>query len=265
MGSILKVENISKSFNPERKLLRNISFEVEENSITCLIGANGTGKTTLFNIISRLEDVDLYSSSRMMFRGINLLDKKAYELDSLGIARMFQGDQVFLDLSVEDNVGISHRPTFKRFWYRWYRQFLSNRNHRDKNYERDFLRYFDELMSDGNDSFEDRNKKAGELSFGQRRILGLISLLMGDHTLILLDEPTSGLNPKIVGVVKRILLELKKQGKTIFVIDHNVNFIKSMSDKVLYLSRGDIALKGKAEVVLSNEIVINDYLGMRYD
>jgi len=104
--------------------------------------------------------------------------------------------------------------------------------------------------------------KAGDLSYGEKRLLSLAQLLMGENRLILLDEPTAGVNPKLITKIAEIIRLMKLQGKTVFLIEHNMAFIRQVADEVAFLVNGKIHTKGTPEAVLEDELIIKNYLGL---
>lgn len=262
-NTILDIKHISKHFfskgDKTNELLKDVSFSIESNTINCIIGGNGTGKTTLFNIISRLQDPS-HKKSKIFYKGKDLTKVKPKSLSGLGIARTFQGIQVYNSLSILDNMllQVNNQNFENPFQSLFFTKRIKLEEEALKHKALDILK-----TNFGEDSlfFQKPNNLAAHLSFGQKRLLSLAGLLMGDQDLILLDEPTSGVNPKLVSCIKNIIFGLKTQGKTILVIEHNMKFVKAIADKVLFLNKKHIEMQGSATEILDHTIVKKNYLG----
>lgn len=260
---ILHIKNISKSYfnnsTHNNYVLENISLNVETNSITSLIGGNGAGKTTLFNVISRFTEPDDTTRAKIMYKNENLLTLKPHQLGKRGIARIFQGTHTFESLSVLENMIIAQSDYSSESPFK---SAFSNFNSTEK-YKKELAMGILNGLFDKNSIFNTHpNTLAKNLSFGQKRLLSLACLMMGKSDLILMDEPTAGINAQLVEKIKELLLLLKTKGKTIFLIEHNIPFVSSISDTVYFLWNNKIHLSGNAETVLNNKDVRKNYLGI---
>lgn len=214
---ILEVENISKSFG-ERKLFENLSLSLEKGKIYTLMGANGSGKTTLFNILTGFINVD---SGRIIFNNVALTSKSPKEINKLGISRTFQDLRVIHGLSVKENVlmvmekKMFHVATFEEF------------------------NKVDEILQ--NVSLLDHaSYLAGDLSYGQQKLLTLGCCLANDPKLLLLDEPIAGIDEKNKIIIKGIIQKLKNNGITILQIEHDLEYIAETSDLIFQLEHREI-------------------------
>jgi len=226
---MLSLKNISKSFGGVKAVDR-CTFEVEENTITSLIGPNGAGKTTAFNIISGLTKPD---SGTIRLQNKNITNLPAYKIAQAGISRTFQLTKVFKNLSIKDNLLIAKK---------------TNEAEMKKALESVYLHKPIDTI-------------AGELSYGQQRLLELARALLKPHSLLMLDEPTAGVNPKVRQELKQILRKLRKDGKTIFLIEHDMNFVMGISDIVIVLNEGKVLKIGKPGEISRNKRVLEAYLG----
>ena len=226
---MLSLKNISKSFGGIKAVDR-CSFEVEENTITSLIGPNGAGKTTVFNIVSGLTKPD-YGSIRLLNKNITGLP--SYKIAQFGISRTFQITKVFKNLSIKDNLLIAKN---------------TNEAEMKNVLESVYLNKRIETI-------------ASELSYGQQRLLELARALLKPHVLLMLDEPTAGVNPKIRRELKTILRNLRKEGKTIFLIEHDMDFVMGISDVVIVLNEGKVLKIGKPKEIVKDKRVLEAYLG----
>ncbi|MBI3035578.1 ABC transporter ATP-binding protein [Candidatus Woesearchaeota archaeon] len=226
---MLSLNNVSKSFGGV-KAVDKCSFEVKENTITSLIGPNGAGKTTIFNIISGLTKAD---SGTIRLSDRNIADLAPYKIAKAGISRTFQLTKVFRNMSIKDNLLIAKN---------------ANDNDIKKILESVYLHKPLETL-------------ASELSYGQQRLLELARSLLMPHSLLMLDEPTAGVNPEIRRELKLILRSLKKNGKTVLLIEHDMEFVMGISDVVIVLNEGKVLKEGKPKDIVKDKKVLEAYLG----
>ena len=226
---MLSLRNVSKSFGGVRAVNR-CTFEVKENTITSLIGPNGAGKTTVFNIISGLTNPD---SGAVRLEKRDVTGMPAHKIAKSGISRTFQLTKVFRNLSVRDNVLLARKAGDDEI-----RKMLKSV-------------YFEKSL----------DTIASELSYGQQRLLEMARALIMPHSLLMLDEPTAGVNPRIRQELKQILRNLKKEGKTILLIEHDMEFVMDISDEVIVLSEGRVLRKGNPKQIMNDKGVLEAYLG----
>jgi len=226
---MLSLKNVSKSFGGV-KAVNRCAFEVRENTITSLIGPNGAGKTTVFNIISGLTKPD---AGAIRLQGKNITGMPSYKIAQSGVSRTFQLTKVFRNLSVRDNMLIAKKTNDDEI----------------KNMLKSV--YFEKSL----------DTIASELSYGQQRLLELARALLMPHTLLMLDEPTAGVNPRIRQELRQILRNLKKEGKTILLIEHDMEFVMGISDKVIVLNEGRVLKEGKPKDIVRDKRVLEAYLG----
>jgi len=251
-GQFFRVEGLSKAFGG-LQAVNNITFGVEKGSLTSLIGPNGAGKTTVFDLISVFLTAD---GGQIMFKGQELAKRKPHEIVSLGMARTFQHLGLFYQLSVWDNVFLA-LPEKRR--ERLWGVFLPRRILRME--EKSLGERTEEILD-----FMSLTEKAGEqvanLSWGDQKLVSIGRLLATDGEFLLLDEPASGLSDEQIDHIKSLLRELISRGKTILLIDHNMEAIMDISDWVIVLNFGEIIAEGKPAEILANEEVIRVYLGV---
>ncbi len=226
---IMRVNNLDKHFGGVYAV-HKCSFGIEEGTITSIIGPNGAGKTTLFNLITGILKPD---KGNVSFKNKNITGLRPYEIARTGISRTFQLAKVFKNMTARDNLLIAKQAS-------------------DTELKRtlDQVHYQREL-----------DTISGELSYGNQRLLELARALLLPHDLLMLDEPTAGVNPKVRQELKNILKELKKQGKTIVLIEHDMDFVMSISDKVIVLDQGTVLTSGTPAKVRKNKKVLEAYLG----
>ena len=226
---MLSLKNVSKNFGGV-KAVERCSFEVQENTITSLIGPNGAGKTTVFNITSGLTKPD---SGTIKLLGKNITGMPAYKIAQSGISRTFQITKVFKNLTIRDNLLIAKR---------------TNDTEMNRVLESVYLN-------------KPLDTIASELSYGQQRLLELARALSMPHNLLLLDEPTAGVNPQIRQELKSILRNLRKEGKTILLIEHDMDFVMDISNTVIVLNEGRVLKTGKPKEIVKDKKVLEAYLG----
>lgn len=248
---ILSVKNVCKKFGG-LKALDRVSLEVEENSITGLIGPNGSGKTTLFNLISGFYTRD---SGEIYFRGERIDGLYPYEIAVRGLCRTFQISKAPDRMTVLENMLLTPKEqTGEGLMNILFRYGQIVREER-ANLKRALS--FLELVK----LKELSNEYAGNLSGGQKKLLTLGRILMAGPDLILLDEPTAGVNLTLVKDLLETMKNLRdKEGKTLFLVEHNMKVISSICDKVYVLDFGRKIAEGKPEEIQRDERVLEAYL-----
>jgi len=247
-----RVEGLSKAFGG-LQAVEKVTFRVEKGSLTSLIGPNGAGKTTIFDLISGFLTAD---EGHIMFKGQELAKQKPHDIVTLGMARTFQHLGLFNQLSVWDNIFLA-LPAKRR--ERLWGVFLPQRILRKE--ERSLQERTIEILN-----FLGLAEKAGErvgnLSWGDQKLVSIGRLLGTDGEFLLMDEPASGLSDEQIDYLKSLLRGLISRGKTILLIDHNMEAIMDISDWVIVLNFGEIIAEGKPAEILANEEVIRIYLGV---
>jgi neutral amino acid transport system ATP-binding protein len=241
--SLLEAQSVSKSFGGIRAL-DVCSISVEEGSITGLIGPNGSGKTTLFNVITGYERVD---SGQVRFRGQAITNSSPDKVFRRGIGRTFQLTRVFPRMTVLENMHVAaQRNTFRGLLGRW-----SSGQERKRALE---LLDFVGLTSL-------RDLPAGNLSYGQKKLLEFAFVLIAEPQVILLDEPAGGVNPTMLNYLTERIRLLNQRGVTFLVVEHNMEFVMRLCDKVMVMHRGTRIAEGAPEEVRANPAVLEAYLG----
>jgi len=243
--SILEVKQVYKYFGGV-KANEDISLSVEQGSIVGLIGPNGSGKTTLFNSIVGTHPIDKGS---IKFDGKEVSEIPEPIVAKLGLLRTFQQTRIYGKLNCIENMLISN-----------------------KSQEKGLLSVFSTIPSELTDKAENllefvglyqkRKLRAGDLSFGQQKLLELAMALMNEPKMLLLDEPTAGINPTLInGIIDRLIKVNKEFGITLLVIEHNMRVIMQLAQKIFCLAHGEMLAEGTPEQIKNDKRVIDAYLG----
>jgi len=246
MSAVLSVAGLSKSFGGIRAV-DGVSFEVHAGEILGIIGPNGSGKTTLFNcVLGQLRP----SAGEVYAGGERITNMRPCDLNRLGISRTFQFLQVFPQLSARDNLilaGQEHRGTM---WRR-----LIGHSDAGLGAAADRMLAFFQLERLA-------LSKAGELSYGQQKLLDAAMAFMAGPRLVLLDEPAGGVNPAMLGHLRERLRAMNIEEKATFVvIEHNMDFVMSLCTRILVLAEGRIIASGTPGEIRGNGAVMEAYLG----
>src|SRR5579872_6702566 len=241
--SMLEAEGVCKAFGGIRAL-DTCSISVEKGSITGLIGPNGSGKTTMFNVMTGYERVD---SGQVHFEGQSITNASPARVFRLGIGRTFQLTRVFQRLTVLENMHVAvQRNDLKGLLGRW------SSSHEQK-------RALELLDFVGLTSL--KASPAGILSYGQKKLLEFAYILFADPQVILLDEPAGGVNPTMINYLSERIRALNERGVTFLVVEHNMEFVMSLCSRVMVMHRGTRIAEGSPAEVRSNPAVLEAYLG----
>jgi len=248
---LLRIEHVSVRFGGI-VAVNDSNFTVNENEITCLIGPNGAGKTTLFNLITGFL---VPSSGSIYFRDQNITGMKPEKIVRLGIARTFQNLRLFNDMTVLENMLLAVPGRYNQSVFRP----LFLRGQLKKTEAKNIERALETLEYVG------LGGKASEivdnLSYAEQKLLTIGRLLMTEADVLLLDEPASGLDKNSLDRIMPLVLDLKRQNKTILLIEHNMDIIRSIADQVIFLNQGQVLGVGTAEEIMSNPDLTEIYFG----
>ncbi len=245
MTGVIEVRGVSKSYGGVTALSQ-CDLEVREGEINGLIGPNGSGKTTLFNVITGYERIQ---QGEVRFRGAEITNAPPDRVFDLGIGRTFQLTRLFMRLTVLENMLVATQR--EEGWLR-----AVVRRAGSVGEKRRAMELLDFVGIVGLAA-----EPAGNLSYGQRKLLELASLLVADPAVLLLDEPAGGVNPTLIGHLADRIAALNRDGKTIVVVEHNMEFVMSLCSRVTVLSQGTALVSGTPAEVRANPAVLDAYLG----
>ena len=243
--AFIEVKNITKSFGGVIAN-KNVSLKVKKGAITGLIGPNGSGKTTLFNSIVGFHPID---SGSISFDGNEISAFRVQKIARLGLLRTFQQTRIYGKMNCVENMQISipHRKT--GFW-----DMFAVRDKQTLERADGFLEFVG--------LYEKRWLRAGELSFGQQKLLEFAMALMNEPAVLMLDEPTAGINPTLInGLIDRLKRANEEFGITLFVIEHNMRVIMNLAERIYCLAHGEMLAEGKPDEIQNDQRVIDAYLG----
>ena len=244
MTRILEVSNVSKAYGGV-KANEDISLSIEQGSIVGLIGPNGSGKTTLFNSIVGSHPIDKGS---IKFNNEELSTLTVDQISRKGLLRTYQQTKIYVQMTCMMNMKISKKLTGK--YSEMFRMIP-----KEVEEEAEQILSFVGL-------YQKRNLRAGELSFGQQKLLELAMALINGPKMLILDEPTAGINPTLInGIVDRLIKVNQKYNITLFVIEHNMRVIMNLAQNIYCMAYGRILAEGKPEDIKNDKRVIDAYLG----
>ena len=246
----LSVRHIAKQYG-EHQVLNDISFEMPEGKVYVLMGTNGSGKTTLFNILTGFVKQD---DGDVLLDGCSINRLSPYQRCQKGIGRTFQDLRLVNDLTVRENVLFSFPKQDGEKWWNVLFPFNSVKVEQSKN-----RRTADTILAQ---CFIDdvADAKAGEISYGQQKLLNLACCVACNTPILLLDEPVAGVNPAYREKLTSVISNLRREGKSLIIIEHNSDFIEAVTDEILFLHNGSMRHYDNYRDFRKDEKVLNAYI-----
>jgi branched-chain amino acid transport system ATP-binding protein len=233
---LLELRHVSAGYGGQQ-VLRDVSLEVAKGSLVTLIGPNGHGKTTLLRAISGLVRP---TSGEILFEGQTLARKKVHQIVECGIVHVPQGDMIFPDMTVLDNLLMgAYLPTA-------YTQAQTR---------------LEEIFVLLPRLAERRSQVSSTLSGGERRMLGIGRGLMSGGRILMIDEPSLGLAPLLIEQIYQVITDLKASGRTILLVEENASRVENLAERVHLLDDGQIVWQGAASELVGNDELLSTYLG----
>ena len=242
---MLIISNIYKSFG-EQKVLDGVSFEIEKGTICTLVGNNGSGKTTLINIITGFIKSD---SGSVQLNKVPLDNKTSLEINRIGISRTFQDLRLIKNITVKENILLALKRKNNYTILNEFKKFRKNE-----------FRKVDEILEKISLTNK-QNSAAAQLSYGQQKLLTIGCCLATDSQILLIDEPVAGIDDVNSQKIKSLIEHLAQDvGKSILQIEHNLEYIKETSNKILYLKDGKVFVFDNYPSFINDSNIRTNYL-----
>ena len=246
-GKLLAIENLTVSFDGF-KALNNLTFSMDPGELRVIIGPNGAGKTTFLDTITGKTKP---TQGTVHFKGQNLAKFKEHTISKMGIGRKFQTPRVYLNLSVRENMGLA---------YNQQKSLLKTLFPKSNSGEKDDIAQLLEVVG----LLGKANSPASLLAHGEKQRLEIGMLVAQSPDLLLVDEPVAGLTDEETEKVGNLLIELAKK-HSILVIEHDMEFVRQIANKITVLHEGSVLCEGTMDEIQSDRRVIDVYLGNQDD
>lgn len=237
----LEIDSLRKAFGGN-VIINGVTLGLETGRITSLVGPNGAGKTTLFNLVTGFLRPD---RGRIRYKGNDLVGLSTQRITRLGLARSFQNLRLFNDMSVYENVLVSQENSL-RLWQR----------------RAPILRANTETVLGRVGLWERRNTRAADLSYAEKKFLNLARIMALGTDFLLLDEPAAGLDGPSRVTFHELLRSLQAEGRSILLIEHNLDIVREVSDRIAFLNKGEIVAFGTPDEIFADAELTRIYFGV---
>lgn len=249
--SVLKLENVTKAFDGIQAIDK-VTLEFNKGKITALIGPNGAGKTTVFNLITGLIQPD---TGTIHYQNNSIIGFSLWHITSLGIGRLFQDVHIFSRMTVKENILAAFKnQSGESVWRTIITPWRIRQEEKSINNKATKLLEYVGLIGK-------QNEIAETLSYGQQKLLAIARLLAMDVDVLLLDEPTSGVAPAMVDTLLNLIRRLSQEGKTIIIIEHNMDVVTKVADWAFFMDEGRVVSYGLPNDLLNSLQVRTAYMG----
>jgi len=249
MENILKADNVSKNFGG-LSAIKNLSMCLTRGSVVALIGPNGAGKTTLINLISGIYKL---SGGGIIFRDCRITGLRPSKIVEMGIGRTFQNNRIFTTMTVLENVMIANHCRTEKSMFAT----IINRDSGEEAMIRE--KSIENLRFVG--LVDKKDEMANTLPYGEKRLLEIARAMSTEPHLLLLDEPCAGMNLEEISHLLDLIREIKEKGITILFIEHNMDVVMTIADKIIVINFGEKIAEGRPNEIYNDPVVIEAYFG----